>query len=548
MAVRRSETGNFVKDIRDMISSGNAPQIFMTLFESEKSLGLMKKAAKLLNVEVTGVIEDAGLLNCRNESLYDKIRFINKTCGYDIYTLKNVRKLSNSGENVVIVVQNQQKFISKIVNVLENAGINCTLFHVNELIAGAASEAENDTVAPLTGDKYTMKDVYDIGMPCVMYNDNIGSVLTYFALYRVLTDMKYSVLPIERPLDATLEVSEDAIAFNKRWLPKDSQPVRYKTVDEMRKLNSKCKYFVVGSDQIFLESMCAKRKHFFMLEWADDSKKRISYASSFGGPGARGSEEYYDRLTKNLNKFEYISCREDDGVNFANTSLKLNQEVEFVLDPVFLCDKKYYQELIEYTQIERKQEFIGAYVIIPRASISSLITKTIKHFDNLPVEVIGSPEKAQAAPNFNYQCKDPFPIENALELIHNSKYFVTDSFHGVCFAIIFKKDFLVIPRDFQDRFTTLLGRLGLEDRIVKNDHSNFSPELYNPIDWDKVYSKLNEWVKYSKDKLTDELLKMQVNSEGAEFGMVLEYVKTLENEISGLKEEIDILKNVIKQQ
>ena len=38
---------------------------------------------------------------------------------------------------------------------------------------------------------------------------------------------------------------------------------------------------------------------------------------------------------------------------------------------------------------------------------------------------------------------------------------------------------MVIPRDFQDRFTTLLGRLGLEDRIIKNDHSNFSPFITN---------------------------------------------------------------------
>lgn len=540
MAVKKSDTGSFVKDIRNMVNNETNPKIFITLFESEKSLSLIKNAAELVNVDVCGVIADDSLLNCRNESLHDKIRFINKKSGYDIYTMKNIKKLSDRGDNIVIVVQNKKEFLDKIINVFENSGINCTVFHVSEL---TVKSFKDSSVAPLTGDKYAMKDVYDIGMPCVMLNDNIGSVLTYYALYRVLTDMKYSVLPIERPLDAPLQVSDDAKAFNKRWVPDNAQPVQFDSVADMTQLNDRCKYFVLGSDQLFLESMCAKRKHFFMMQWVDDSKKRIAYATSFGGPGARGSEEYYKKLTYHLNKFEYISCREDDGVNFANNSLHLKKNVEFVLDPVFLCDKKYYKELVDYAQKDRTQEYIGAYVIIPRGAISKLITNTSRHFGNLPVDIIGDPVKAKAEPRFEYDCKDPFPIENALELIYNSKYFVTDSFHGVCFAIIFRKDFLVIPRDFIDRFTTLLNRIGLGDRIVKNDYSNFSEKLYNPIDWDAVYTKLDAEIKRSKGKLSEELRKMQVDSPNAERDMIIEYVRALEDEISGLKDEIQQMKN-----
>lgn len=387
--------------------------------------------------------------------------------------------------------------------------------------------------------EYAVNGRYDIGLPSVMYNDNVGSVLTYYALYNVLSDKKYSVLPIERPLNSELEISEEAKTFVKKWLPSYAQPVQYANINEMRDLNQKCDQFVVGSDQIFLEMMSRKREHFFMLQWIKDYKRRIAFASSFGGPGARGTKDYYRELKYYLDKFDRITCREDDGVSFANNELHLKCSVEWVLDPVFLCDKKHYLKLVESTKVNRKSEFIGAYVIIPRLSIGKLISKTKEYFGQLPVEVLGDNEKADKVKDFSYSCTSPFPIENALELIHNCKYFITDSFHGVCFAIIFRKDFLVIPRDFADRFTSLLNRIGLGDRIVKNDFSNYTEELYKPIDYDLVYEKLNQEIEKSMGILLKSLQGNEVENFLSDYDVVMEYINKNTKQIAEVDDKFE---------
>ncbi len=398
---------------------------------------------------------------------------------------------------------------------------------------------------------YAVNGYYDIGLPSVLYNDNIGSVLTYYALYYVLSDLNYSVLPIERPLDAALKISEEAREFNRKWLPSYAQAVQYNNILEMRELNRKCGQFVLGSDQIFLESMSECRNHFFFLQWVEENKERMGYASSFGGAGARGSKEYYRELTYYLNKFKFLSCRENDGVNLANNELKLDYEVKWCIDPVFLCDKKYYMRLIESTNKKRESEYIGSYVIKPRSTINKLISKTIEHFNGLPVEVLGSIEKVSQVKEFTYPCIEPFPIENALELIYNSKYFVTDSFHGVCFAIIFKKDFLVIPRDFIDRFTTLLEKIGLGDRIINNNLSNFTPELYNPIDYDKVYQKLEKEIEESKKLLIDALNIGELDTILSDVDIVMNYIEENSKKIEDLLEEDSenkkLLENILER-
>ncbi len=339
---------------------------------------------------------------------------------------------------------------------------------------------------------YCEEKRYDIGLVGVMGNDNIGSVLTYYALYHALTDMGYSVLMIERPLDSPLPVTEKAKMFTDKWLPDYARPVQYKNIDEMHELNAMCEQFVVGSDQIYLASMSNARNDVYFLEWVDDYKNKIGYACSFGGPMARGSKEYYQRLRYYLNRFSFLSSRENDGVDLINNELKTDVKAKWCIDPVFLCDKEHYLKLVRATKILRNENFLGAYVVIPRPSITNLIRKTKEHFGMMPLELVGDQNKLnEFEPLKKYKARDSFPIGRILETIYSSTFFVTDSFHGVCFAIIFKKDFLVVPRDFTDRFHSLLDRIGLDERIIKADMSNLTEESFKPIDYEAVYSKLD---------------------------------------------------------
>ncbi len=388
---------------------------------------------------------------------------------------------------------------------------------------------------------------YDIGLPSVFGNYNIGSMLTYYALYHTLQELGYTVLPIERPLDSRLPVSEKTAQFTKKWLRPYEQPMQYPNLMEMRELNTLCDQFVVGSDQVFLEDFSEKRNHYFHLQWVDECKNKVGYACSFGGPMARGTEEYYRNLQYYLNRFSFLSSREDDGVRLMNEEIKVNKTAVWCIDPVFLPEKSIYQNLIAGVTVKRNKPFISAYIIIPRPSINLLLAKARKKFKDYDTELFGTASKCKDHRAFEgIKATEPFPLEQSLEKIHNCEFFLTDSFHGMCFAILFRKNFMVMPRDFVDRFQSLLSRIGLEDRIVKANHSNYSDKLYEPIDYDAVYEKLTVLIEESRNHLKNSLLPPRNATKPlSDMDILMQYIKSQNDRIDSLTNELTSLREAL---
>ena len=76
-----------------------------------------------------------------------------------------------------------------------------------------------------------------------------------------------------------------------------------------------------------------------------------------------------------------------------------------------------------------------------------------------------------------------------LRLIRDAEYFITDSFHGCAFAIIFNKPFVCLGNEKRGaaRFDSLLGTFGLKDRLVtRPEHDTVLRILNTPVDWEQV--------------------------------------------------------------
>ena len=78
--------------------------------------------------------------------------------------------------------------------------------------------------------------------------------------------------------------------------------------------------------------------------------------------------------------------------------------------------------------------------------------------------------------------------EQFISLIKNAKFVITSSFHGVAFSVHFGKQFFAYPvQDRSSRHTSLLKKLGLEDRLI-DDHdyvekcTSFKNIQYDEID------------------------------------------------------------------
>ena len=132
----------------------------------------------------------------------------------------------------------------------------------------------------------TPKDVgqekFDAAIYGVWKGENYGGIATYYALYRCITSLGLSAVLIspemkqegkeERPFthsDKFAEQHYEAITKDFSYY-------------DLEKLNECCDTFVMGCDQIWNYGISRGFGKSFYLHFADDDKRLISYASSFG--------------------------------------------------------------------------------------------------------------------------------------------------------------------------------------------------------------------------------------------------------------------------
>ena len=89
-----------------------------------------------------------------------------------------------------------------------------------------------------------------------------------------------------------------------------------------------------------------------------------------------------------------------------------------------------------------------------------------------------------------------------LKLVKHCKYMVTDSFHGLCFAIIFRKPFILTNVTFagSERHMSLLRMFGVEDghKYVARTPADYARILQRGIDYSVLEPKIDRWIATSE--------------------------------------------------
>ena len=98
-----------------------------------------------------------------------------------------------------------------------------------------------------------MSRKYDVGVNGVWFGANYGSLLNGYATYKILKDLGYSVLMINKPNASANDwevVNPHCLGFIQKFYPKESisELLPYSRLHE---LNNVCDTFLVGSDQIW---------------------------------------------------------------------------------------------------------------------------------------------------------------------------------------------------------------------------------------------------------------------------------------------------------
>lgn len=90
---------------------------------------------------------------------------------------------------------------------------------------------------------------------------------------------------------------------------------------------------------------------------------------------------------------------------------------------------------------------------------------------------------------FNKKIKQSLAPSEFVTLVYNASYVVTSSYHGTVFSLLFQKDFSAVQLDSRnnDRITSLLESIGLEDRIISQSDEDIT---YTSINYAQIIPKL----------------------------------------------------------
>ena len=356
---------------------------------------------------------------------------------------------------------------------------------------------------------YAQQNKFDVALVGNWSYPNYGSELTYYALYRVLKNMGLSVGMISWPKSAHWKPYDKAQLFLKNPYQAYEVIPPVETRDDMLYLSERSETFVLGSDQLLNDNLYNWFDRFMQLDWVKNNQRKIAYATSFGTDYIWGSDANRAELAHFLQRFDFLSVREESGKNL----LKKHYGVDArrVLDPVFLLPKEELERLaqIGMPKIEAGK-YLFAYVLDAEAGKEQILVECSQQL-HLQIRAVSdaAPPEHTLKEQWNIPTQYNIMLEEWMAYIHESEFMITDSFHGTCAAILYQKPFIAIcnPTRGATRFINLLSMLGLEERLVDkvSDLQHKKYLLSKPIDYDKVYAKLQALREDSMQWLKDAL-------------------------------------------
>lgn len=220
---------------------------------------------------------------------------------------------------------------------------------------------------------------------------------------------------------------------------------------------------VCGSDQIWnLSQNDAPAANLLYYLNFPKQQRRVSYAASFG-KWVKKADEVEEKFLPWLKEFDYISVREDSGVNYVKSK---GIDCELTLDPTILLDKEEYEAICAERQIN------SPYVLLFSWSCGKEVIKAAKKVAselNLPLISLTPPPRTMGT---GIKRKLDIGPREFLSMIKYADFIVTDSFHGTAFSTTFEKPYVsIVSNGHADtRMKSLLQQLGLVDHLVDAEH------------------------------------------------------------------------------
>lgn len=222
-------------------------------------------------------------------------------------------------------------------------------------------------------------------------------------------------------------------------------------------LDSKFDFFVTGSDQVW--NPIFKHNSYIDFLTFTTKEKRVAFSPSFGI--SEIPKEYIGNFTKWLNGFDYLSVRENAGAKIIKKLTGKTAEV--LVDPTMLLNKEQWLNIAKTPTNKPKKKYLLTYIL---GDLTKKRKNEINHITqemDLEIVDLANPK------NSDIFISGP---REFLYLINKADIFLTDSFHGTVFSILFNIPFVVFERkgslNMLSRINTILNKFNLQNRYEMN--------------------------------------------------------------------------------
>ena len=284
--------------------------------------------------------------------------------------------------------------------------------------------------------------------------------------------------------------------FQNEYLQLDGKELFAK---DLHRVSTKYDVIVAGSDQVWNVRMGDFDEAFF-CDWTD--AKKIAYAPSLGGHDVRESSDSA-RIIDAIRKFAALSVRETVGKECLDDIL--NEDVTKVLDPTLMYGEEKWKALAGERKINGDYIFYYSW-----AYCDDLLREIVSNYakeKQMPVYVID----AHKWISHSYEndgfilCEEGGPLAFLNLMLYAKECFV-ESFHGMLFAYMFRRNFWLLDthREYAQvdaRLKELVELVGAKDRITTQWNTG---KMYSDVGFPYGENpKLEEMRKVSSDYLDE---------------------------------------------
>lgn len=342
-----------------------------------------------------------------------------------------------------------------------------------------------------------------IGILTLGLKDNYGGILQAIALFCFLEQNGFRPVlirkyPIENPVKISIKNILKIIPFQnikgirisnlkyiqnlKFWSQyiNHQTPIFLKKVQIENYINSNdLSAIIVGSDQVWRYTYINDSEYdtYFLNFKLNKTIKKISYAASFG-ISEWECPACSKEVTALLKNFDFISVREKSGIEICSRNFNI-KKVSQVLDPTLLIGSDFFKKMIQ-SENQEKTDCI-TYVLDKNNKKQEIIDSINNKFNNEVNRDLLTETSRLSIPQW-------------VDSFNKTKMIITDSFHGMVFAILFEREFFVIINKDRgsDRFISLCEKLDILDRLIDSEAINLDSINFKSLNYIEIKEKLSK--------------------------------------------------------